>query len=197
MRQSLGRIWWVGLISCVFARFLPAQGSLSISTAGTSFLVAAPERQQGGHETNPQQTQDSKPDPPLLADANPQADQAAGRSSDQDLATPSKRMFGMIPDFENTNDIPANRHSLTVREKYILSLHQAFDISAHVGNAFQAALNRPRTVSLVTARAGAPTENVLRLPKAIKLRGAFSFMVSYLRYCTKTRVISGRVGEQR
>jgi hypothetical protein len=143
MRQSLGRIWWVGLISCAFAGFLPAQSSLGIGAAGTGFLLAAPERQQvGGHETNPQQTQDSKPDPPLLAGANPQADQSAAGSSDQDLATPSKRMFGMIPDFENTNDIPANRHPLTVRQKYILSLHQAFDISAHVGNAFQAALQQ-------------------------------------------------------
>jgi hypothetical protein len=51
-------------------------------------------------------------------------------------------MFGMIPDFENTNDIPANHRPLTVREKYILSLHQAFDISAHVGNVFQAALQQ-------------------------------------------------------
>jgi hypothetical protein len=48
----------------------------------------------------------------------------------------------MIPDFENRNDIPANRHPLTVHEKYILSMHQSFDISAHVGNAFQAALQQ-------------------------------------------------------
>lgn len=51
-------------------------------------------------------------------------------------------MFGMIPDFENTNDTAANRHPLTIREKYLLSLHQAFDISAHVGDAFQAALQQ-------------------------------------------------------
>ncbi len=51
-------------------------------------------------------------------------------------------MFGMIPDFENTNDTPANRKPLTVREKYILSLHQSFDISAHVGNAFGAGLQQ-------------------------------------------------------
>jgi hypothetical protein len=55
---------------------------------------------------------------------------------------PPKRMFGMIPDFENTNDTEANRRPLTVREKYILSLHQAFDFSAHVGDAFQAALQQ-------------------------------------------------------
>jgi hypothetical protein len=51
-------------------------------------------------------------------------------------------MFGMIPDFENTNDTAVNKKPLTVREKYILSLHQAFDISAHIGNAFQAALEQ-------------------------------------------------------
>jgi hypothetical protein len=51
-------------------------------------------------------------------------------------------MFGMIPDFENTNDTEVNRHPLTIREKYILSLHQAFDISAHIGDAFQAALQQ-------------------------------------------------------
>jgi hypothetical protein len=48
----------------------------------------------------------------------------------------------MIPDFENTNDVPANRHPLTVRQKYILSLHQAFDISSHIGNAFQSGLQQ-------------------------------------------------------
>jgi len=59
-----------------------------------------------------------------------------------DTEPPPKRMFGMIPDFENTNDTDANRKPLTVREKYILSLHQSFDFSAHVGNAFQAGLQQ-------------------------------------------------------
>ena len=66
----------------------------------------------------------------------------AAKSPDQDPAPPPKRMFGMIPDFENTNDVPANRRPLTVREKFILSLHQSFDVSAHIGNAFQAALQQ-------------------------------------------------------
>jgi hypothetical protein len=77
----------------------------------------------------------------LGAGAKPVTGQA-GTPSDQELAPPAKRMFGMIPDFESTNDTPANRHPLTVREKYTLSLHQAFDISAHVGDAFQAALQQ-------------------------------------------------------
>lgn len=152
---------WVGLLSCVFARPLVAQSGLSIGAAGTRFLLTAPAGQESGHETTPPQAQDSKPGPPAQA-ADPPAEPGAAKPSDpvlsspvlsnrdrsnqvssnQDLAPPPKRMFGMIPDFENTNDIPANRHPLTLREKYILSLHQAFDISAHIGNAFQAALQQ-------------------------------------------------------
>jgi hypothetical protein len=64
------------------------------------------------------------------------------KAANPDLEPPPKRMFGMIPDFENTNDTEANRHPLTVREKFILSLHQSFDISAHIGNAFQAGLQQ-------------------------------------------------------
>ena len=151
MNRVLGRIWWAGLMSCVFAHTLAAQSSLSVGAVGNRFLLTAPAGQESGHETNPQQTQELKPSSPTQA-ANAQAEKAAGKPSDQDsskqdssnpdLAPPPKRMFGMIPDFENTNDIPANRHPLTVREKYILSLHQAFDISAHIGNAFQAALQQ-------------------------------------------------------
>jgi hypothetical protein len=141
MNRLLGCLLWVSLTG-VLARSASAQTSLGFGTAGTRSSVVAPEGQQSGRETNPQQKQDSKADPTAQAGANPQADQSTGKSSDLDLEPPPKRMFGMIPDFENTNDIPANRHPLTVREKYILSLHQSFDISAHVGNAFQAALQQ-------------------------------------------------------
>lgn len=110
----------VGLICCALARSLPAQSSPG---------------------TNPQQTRDSEHDP-LSPTANPQPSQGAGEPASQELAPLPKRMFGMIPDFENTNDIPANQRPLTIREKYILSLHQSFDISAHAGNAFQAALQQ-------------------------------------------------------
>ena len=121
MNSILVRILLVVLMSCVFARALSAQSSV---------------------ETNPQQMRDAESDPPSPAAANPPAIPAPEKPAVEDLAEPPKRMFGMIPDFENTNDIPANRHPLTTREKYILSLHQAFDISAHIGNAFQAALQQ-------------------------------------------------------
>jgi hypothetical protein len=55
---------------------------------------------------------------------------------------PPKRMFGMIPDFESANDTPANQKPLTAEEKYILSLHQAFDFSAHIGDAFQSGIQQ-------------------------------------------------------
>lgn len=121
MNSILVRILLVLLMSCVFARALSAQSSV---------------------ETNPQRMQDAESDLPPPAAANAAAIPAPEKPAVEDLAEPPKRMFGMIPDFENTNDIPANRHPLTTREKYILSLHQAFDISAHIGNAFQAALQQ-------------------------------------------------------
>ena len=121
MNSILARILWVVLLSCAFARALSAQSSL---------------------ETNPRQTQDAKPSPPAPPATNQPASQAPEEPPTQELPEPPKRMFGMIPDFQNTNDIPANHHPLTTREKYVLSLHQAFDISAHIGNAFQAALEQ-------------------------------------------------------
>jgi len=88
------------------------------------------------HDT-PASNQPHTGNAPAIAPADP-----AIKAANPDLAPPPKRMFGMIPDFENTNDTDANRHPLTVREKYILSLHQSFDVSAHIGNAFQAGLQQ-------------------------------------------------------
>lgn len=54
----------------------------------------------------------------------------------------SKRIFGIIPNFISTNDTSANEDPLTVREKYVLSYHQMFDFSAHVGNLLQSAISQ-------------------------------------------------------
>jgi hypothetical protein len=51
-------------------------------------------------------------------------------------------MFGMIPDFESANDTPANQKPLTVHEKYILAVHQSFDFSAYIGDAFQSGIQQ-------------------------------------------------------
>jgi hypothetical protein len=82
-------------------------------------------------------------------------------------------MFGMIPDFENTNDIPANHRPMTVSEKFVLALHQSFDISAHLGNAFRPLYSRRQTASPITERDGMPTESVLPQPRAIRFQEAF------------------------
>lgn len=53
-----------------------------------------------------------------------------------------KRIFGIIPNFISTNDTTANEDPLTVHEKYVLSYHQMFDFSAHVGNLLQSAISQ-------------------------------------------------------
>jgi hypothetical protein len=84
MKRFPGRLWWVGLMFCVFARSLPAQSSLEVgAAAGTASQPAASE----------------------------------GR-------------------------LPTNWRPLTIHEKFIFSLHESFDPSAHLVNAFQAGLQQ-------------------------------------------------------
>jgi len=54
----------------------------------------------------------------------------------------TKRILGIIPNFQSKDDIPENQEPLTTREKYVLAYHQTVDISAHFGNAFQAMLQQ-------------------------------------------------------
>jgi hypothetical protein len=51
-----------------------------------------------------------------------------------------KRILGIIPNFQTTNDTPLAQKPLSPKEKYSLAWHQMFDVSAHFGNAFQAGL---------------------------------------------------------
>jgi hypothetical protein len=53
-----------------------------------------------------------------------------------------KRIFGIIPNFISTNDTVINQGPLTVHEKYVLSYHQMFDVSAHFGNFLQSAISQ-------------------------------------------------------
>ena len=52
-----------------------------------------------------------------------------------------KRILDIIPNFQTTNEKP-EYIPMTPREKYILAYHQTVDFSAHIGNAFQAALQQ-------------------------------------------------------
>jgi hypothetical protein len=66
--------------------------------------------------------------------------QAPTQPARQDENT--KRILGFIPNFQSKDDIPENQAPMTTREKYVLAYHQTVDFSAHVGNAFQAALQQ-------------------------------------------------------
>lgn len=67
-------------------------------------------------------------------------DQSSNPNAQQDENP--KRILGFIPNFQSKDDIPQNQAPLTPKEKYILAYHQTVDFSAHVGNAFQAALQQ-------------------------------------------------------
>ncbi len=71
-----------------------------------------------------------------------QTQQKDTQGADLQNAENSKRILGFIPNFQTTNDVPQNQRPLTTKEKYVLSFHQMFDFSAHIGNAFQSALQQ-------------------------------------------------------
>ena len=53
-----------------------------------------------------------------------------------------KRIMGVVPNFQTTNASAATELALTPKQKFILATHNAFDISAHAGNAFQSAVQQ-------------------------------------------------------
>jgi hypothetical protein len=90
-----------------------------------------------------------KPEAPTPKTTSPLESRAAGEQSpwhSSGSAAPQddnpKRILGIIPNFQTTNDTPVEQEPLTVKEKYVLAWHQSVDISAHLGNAFQAALQQ-------------------------------------------------------
>jgi hypothetical protein len=90
-----------------------------------------------------------KPEAPTPKTTSPPESRAASEQSpwhSSGSAAPQddnpKRILGIIPNFQTTNDTPVEQEPLTVKEKYVLAWHQSVDISAHFGNAFQAALQQ-------------------------------------------------------
>jgi hypothetical protein len=104
-------------------------------------------RAQAPTSTASQQSQTTQPPAKVPTDQprSQSGDSGENPSSGEPSQTneePPKRMFGMIPDFESTNDVAANRHSLTAKQKYRIALDNAFDFSAHIGNAFQSGVQQ-------------------------------------------------------
>jgi hypothetical protein len=90
-----------------------------------------------------------KPEAPTPKTTSPPESRAAREHSPWDSSSSAtqqddnpKRILGIIPNFQTTNDTPVEQEPLTVKEKYVLAWHQSVDISAHFGNAFQAALQQ-------------------------------------------------------
>ncbi len=91
-------------------------------------------------------------DADIAGDLAQQTNSSANSSQQKPTGPPSnptgeqddnpKRILGFIPNFQTKNDDPANQQPLTVKQKYILELHQTVDFSAHIGNLFQAALQQ-------------------------------------------------------
>ena len=130
-----------------------------IRFAATAILVGltltAAQAQDTGSSPTPQ-SQDSAAQPSQPAQ---KASQNQGKPSDSSAknlpdkvqpansgstqnAENSKRILGIIPNFISANDTTANQGPLTVHEKFILSLHQMFDVSAHIGNLLQSAISQ-------------------------------------------------------
>jgi hypothetical protein len=86
-------------------------------------------------DSNPQQMRDSKPTSAFQTKLL--ADETNAIPSAPDPQPPPRHVFGTIQDLENTNDTAAKPGPLTVREKFIFSMHQSFDVSAHLVNLFQ------------------------------------------------------------
>src|SRR6202140_3705328 len=84
------------------------------------------------------------PNAPPASQTRPADDQNPATSSDPTAQQDDnpKRILGIIPNFETKNDKPAEYEPMSVKEKYVLAYHQTVDFSAHVGNAFQAALQQ-------------------------------------------------------
>ena len=82
-----------------------------------------------------------KADPPASAN-KPTLDPTAAIQNTSPRDENTKRIAGIIPNFQSKDDIPENRHPMTPKEKYVLAWHESVDISAHFGNAFQASLQQ-------------------------------------------------------
>lgn len=92
-----------------------------------------------------------KPDAPMPKQAAANETQTTATSA-QSGAAPAKpgteqdentkRILGIIPNFQSKDDIPENQAPMTTRGKYVLAYHQTVDMSAHFGNAFQAMLQQ-------------------------------------------------------
>jgi hypothetical protein len=124
------KIYWLSVLFLMVAANAAACAAQDKPDAPTP-------KQNDAHSTQSSSAEKPKASP----DAPPgTGSQASDPNGQQDENT--KRILGFIPNFQSKDDIPQNQTPLTPREKYVLAYHQTVDFSAHVGNAFQAALQQ-------------------------------------------------------
>jgi hypothetical protein len=129
---------------------MPIRGELSNYCGGLVLALLAGARlaaQEKPDAPTPKQTEKGETHSAVAsatqttAAGTPNAGAAQAQTgAEQDENT--KRILGIIPNFQSKDDIPENQAPLTAREKYVLAYHQTVDFSAHFGNAFQAMLQQ-------------------------------------------------------
>ena len=133
---------------------------LLVAVAVTPAICAPQDKQEKPHSPSPNQsTAQSGSSSQKPSDPVQDSSEAIGQSSDPKPSDPkssdsngvqpaaqqdenTKRILGIIPNFQSKDDIPQNQAPLTTKEKYILAYHQTVDFSAHFGNLFQAMLQQ-------------------------------------------------------
>jgi hypothetical protein len=119
MHQCGTRRGFVGVLLAIMATVASAASQDKPEAPAPKSTSSASQSQAAADQHPPAST-----DPTVQQDDNP------------------KRILGIIPNFQTKNDKPAEYESMSVKEKYVLAWHQSVDISAHFGNAFQAALQQ-------------------------------------------------------
>jgi hypothetical protein len=148
----------LGLITIFFAFALGANAFPAQGQAQVQDETAVAGDSETGTPLSAESAVASKPDAPTpKIDVDPGGPQGssnanASQNSPKTTGPPSnptgqqddnpKRILGFIPNFQTKNDDPGNQPPLTVKQKYILALHQTVDFSAHIGNLFQASLQQ-------------------------------------------------------
>jgi hypothetical protein len=113
---------------------------LGFSLASAHAQDAAQPAPPPGQQSEPAQKQTP---PPATDPSQNLPDKVQPKQSpDTQNAENSKRILGIIPNFISANDTAANQKPLTSREKYVLSFHQMFDFSAHIGNLLQSTISQ-------------------------------------------------------
>lgn len=151
------RKYRLGRIAILLAVAVSANASAARGQAQDQDKAAVVTSSDAGTPVVAESAVAAKPDAPtpkIDPDSGTAQDSSTGNSPQKDKTTgpPSnptgqqddnpKRILGFIPNFQTKNDDPGNQPPLTVKQKYVLALHQTVDFSAHIGNLFQASLQQ-------------------------------------------------------